>query len=100
MQTENANSQNTYDSMQSQDFIANVAVVLMPAISEAVNDAVNKAVTLTTSPTMSKQGFAAANRISLSVLEKRIVNGVVHLAPTPYVTYTQNLTNFLRQAKC
>ncbi|WP_246880172.1 hypothetical protein [Pantoea ananatis] len=65
MHTENANSQNAFDLVQSQDFIANVAAILMPAISEAVNDAVNKAVTLATSPTMSKQDFAAANRISL-----------------------------------
>ena len=93
MHTENANSQNAFDLVQSQDFIANVAAILMPAISEAVNDAVNKAVTLATSPTMSKQDFAAANRISLSVLEKWIANGVVLLAPTTSFTYTQNRTN-------
>jgi len=93
MQTENANSQNAFDLVQSQDFIANVAAILMPVISEAVNDAVNKAVTLATSPTMSKQDFAAANRISLSVLEKWIANGVVLLAPTPSFIYTQNRTN-------
>ena len=89
MHTENANSQNAFDLVQSQDFIANVAAILMPAISEAVN----KAVTLATSPTMSKQDFAAANRISLSVLEKWIANGVVLLAPTPSFIYTQNRTN-------
>ncbi len=89
MHTENANSQNAFDLVQSQDFISNVAAVLMPAISEAVN----KAVTLAISPTMSKQDFAAANRISLSVLEKWIANGVVLLAPTPSFTYTQNRTN-------
>lgn len=93
MHIENANSQNAFDLVQSQDFIANVAAILMPAISEAVNDAVNKAVTLATSPTMSKQDFAAANRISLSVLEKWIANGVVLLAPTPSFTYKQNRTN-------
>jgi len=65
----------------------------MPTISAAVNDAVNKAVTLATSPTMSKQDFSNANRISLSVLEKWIANGVVLLAPTPSLTYTQNRTN-------
>ena len=54
MHTENANSQNAFDLVQSQDFIANLAAILMPVISEAVNDAVNKAVTLATSPTMSK----------------------------------------------
>ncbi len=84
MQTENAISQNAFDLVQSQDFIANVAAILMPAISEAVNDAVNKAVTLATSPTMSKQDFAAANRISLSVLEKWIANGVVLLVSIPH----------------
>ncbi|QPG28609.1 hypothetical protein IV493_07290 [Pantoea sp. SM3640] len=89
MHTENANRQNAFDLVQSQDFIANVAAILMPAISDAVNDAV----TLATSPTMSKQDFAAANRISLSVLEKWIANGVVLLAPTPSFTYTQNRTN-------
>lgn len=52
MHTENANSQNAFDLVQSQDFIANVAAILMPAISDAVNDAVNKAVTLATSPTI------------------------------------------------
>ena len=89
MHTENANSQNAFDLVQSQDFISNIAAVLMPAISEAVN----KAVTLAISPTMSKQDFAAANRISLSVLEKWIANGVVLLAPTLSFTYTQNRTN-------
>lgn len=79
--------------MQSKDFIANVAAILMPAISEVVNDAVNKAVALAISPTMSKQDFAAANRISESVLEKWISNGVVLLAPTPSFIYTQNHTN-------
>lgn len=79
--------------MQSQNIIANVAAILMPTISEAVNDAINKAVTLATSPTMSKQDFAAANRISLSVLEKWIAIGVGLLAPTPSFTYTQNRTN-------
>lgn len=93
MHTENANNQNAFDLVQPQDFIANVATFLMPALSEAVNNAVNKAVTLATSPTMSKQDFAAANRISLSVLEKRIANGVVLLAPIPSFTYTQNRTN-------
>ncbi|WP_033791259.1 hypothetical protein [Pantoea septica] len=93
MLNENANSHNEFDLAKSQDFIANVATILMPAISEAVNDAVNKAVTLATSPTMSKQDFAAANRIGLSVLEKWIANGVVLLAPTPSFTYTQNRTN-------
>lgn len=91
MHTENANNQNAFDLVQSQDFIANVAAILMPALSEVVNDAVNKAVTLATSPTMSKQDFAAANRISLSVLEKWIATGVVLLAPS--FTYTQNRTN-------
>lgn len=93
MHTENANSQNAFDLVQSQNFIANVAAILMPTISEAVNDAINKAVTLATSPTMSKQDFAAANRISLSVLEKWIAIGVGLLAPTPSFTYTQNRTN-------
>ncbi|WP_313679077.1 hypothetical protein [Pantoea vagans] len=60
MHTQNANNQNAFDLVQSQDFIANVAAVLMPAISEAVNDAVNKAVTLATSPTMSKQPTVSA----------------------------------------
>jgi len=87
MHTENANNQNAFDLVQSQDFIANVAAILMPAISEAVNDAVNKAVTLATSPTMSKQDFANTNRISLSVLEKWIANGIgclplLHLSST------------------
>jgi len=93
MHTENANSQSAFDLVQSQDFIANVAAILMPALSEVVNDAVNKAVTLATSPTMSKKDFAAANRISDSVLEKWISNGVVLLAPTPTSTLTQNRTN-------
>jgi hypothetical protein len=93
MHTENANSQNAFDLVQSKDFIANVAAILLPAISEAVNDAVNKAVTLATSPTMSKKDFAAAKRISDSVLEKWISNGVVLLAPTPTSTLTQNRTN-------
>ncbi|MGX9359996.1 hypothetical protein [Pantoea ananatis] len=98
MHTENANSQNAFDSVQSQDFMANVAAILMPAISEAVNDAVNKAVTLATSPTMSKQDFAAANRISLSVLEKWIANGVVLLAPTP-LSPTRRTASIVRPAK-
>lgn len=93
MHTENANSQNAFDLVQSKDLIANVAAILMPAISEAVNEAVNKAVALATSPTMSKKDFAAANRISDSVLEKWISNGVVLLAPTPTRTLTQNRTN-------
>jgi len=42
---------------------------------------------------MSKQDFAAANRISLSVLEQWIASGVVLLAPTPSFTYMQNRTN-------
>lgn len=79
--------------MQSQGVIANVAAILIPAISEAVNDAVNKAVTLATSPTISKQDYSSTNRISLSVLEKWIANGVVLLAPTSYFTYTQNPIN-------
>lgn len=86
---ENANSQNAFNLVQSQDFIANVAAILMPAISDAVNDAV----TLATSPTMSKQDFASANRISLPMLEKWIANGVMLLAPTPSFTYTQSRTN-------
>lgn len=93
MYTENANNQNAFDLMQSQDFIANVAALLMPAISEVINDAVKKAVTLATAPTMSKQDFAAANRLSMSLLEKWIANGVVLLAPTPSITYTQSRTN-------
>jgi hypothetical protein len=36
MHTENANSQNAFDLAQSKDFIANVAAILLPAISEAV----------------------------------------------------------------
>lgn len=93
MYTENANNQNAFDLMQSQDFIANVAALLMPAISEVINDAVKKAVTLATAPTMSKQDFAAANRLSMSLLEKWIANGLVLLAPTPSITYTQSRTN-------
>lgn len=93
MQTENAIRQNAFDLVQSQDFIANVAAILKPAISKAVNDVVNKAVTLANSPTMSKQDFASANRISLSVLEKWIANEAVLLAPTSSFTYTQNRTN-------
>jgi len=93
MHTENANSQNAFDLVQSKDFIASVAAILMPALSEAVNEAVEKAVSLSTSPTMSKQDFASANCISMSVLEKWIANGVVLLAPTPSVTYTQARKN-------
>lgn len=93
MHTGNANSQNAFDLVQSKDFIANVAAILMPVISEALNEAVNKAVALATSPTMSKKDFAAANRISDLVLEKWISNGVVLLASTPSTTYTQNRTN-------
>ncbi|HAU5562285.1 TPA: hypothetical protein JD264_00475 [Serratia fonticola] len=93
MHNENANSQNAFDLVQPKDFIANVAAILMPVISEVVNEAVNKAVALAASPTMSKKDFAAANRISDSVLEKWISNGVVLLAPTPSTTYTQNRTN-------
>jgi len=70
MHTENANSQNAFDLVQSKDFIANVAAILMPFISEIVGEAVNKAVALATSPTMSKKDLAAANRISDSVLKK------------------------------
>lgn len=93
MHTEKANSQNAFDLTQSKDFIANVDAILMPTNCEAVNDAVNKAVTLATSPTMFKKDTATANRISDSVLDKWISNGVMLLAPTPTSTLTQNRTN-------
>ncbi|MEB5708340.1 hypothetical protein [Pantoea anthophila] len=73
MHTENANSQYAFNLVQSQGFIANVAAILMPAISEAVNDAIKKAVTLTTSPTMPKQDFAAANAFACQCLKNGLL---------------------------
>jgi len=89
MHTENANSQDAFESVQSQEFIARITSALMPALSAAVNAAVDRAITLNTSPTMSKEDFAAANGISKSVLEKWIANGVILLAPTPTSTVTR-----------
>ena len=86
MHTQNANSQNAFDLSQSPELLANIASALMPALCKAVNIAVEKAIALNTSPTMSKEDFAAANGISKSVLEKWIANGVVLLAPTPTST--------------
>ena len=86
MHTQNANSQNAFDLLQSPELLANIASALMPALSAAVNIAVEKAIALNTSATMSKEDFAAANGISKSVVEKWIANGVVLLAPTPTTT--------------
>lgn len=86
MHTQNANSQNSFDLLQSPEVLANIASALMPALSAAVNLAVEKAIALNTSATMSKEDFAAANGISKSVVEKWIANGVILLAPTPTST--------------
>ncbi|RLM12592.1 hypothetical protein BIY27_11570 [Gibbsiella quercinecans] len=75
------------------DLIANVATMLLPDLSGAIQQAVERAVAIHTSPTMSKEDFAAVNGISASVLEKWIANGVVLLAPTPTTTVTQNRRN-------
>lgn len=93
MHTQNANNQNPFDLNQSPELIANITSALMPVLSAAVNAAVEKAMVLSTSATMSKDDFAAANGISKSVLEKWIANGVVLLAPTPSTTYKQNRKN-------
>lgn len=92
MQMQNANSQPAFDVAQSENFIAYLTSALMPALSEAVNHAVNRAISLNSSPTMSKDDFAAANGISKSVLEKWIANGVVLLAPTPTTTVVRSST--------
>ena len=92
MHTENANSHYAFDLVKSPDLIATITSALMPALSEALNDAVNRAISLNSSPTMSKDDFAAANGISKSVLEKWIRDGVVLLAPTPTTTVVRNST--------
>lgn len=93
MHTENANNQHAFDLAKSPDFIARITSALLPALSEALDNALNRAISLNSSPTMSKDDFAAANGISKSVLEKWIANGVVLLAPTPATTYTQSRKN-------
>lgn len=40
MHTQKANSQNAFDLVQSQNFIANVATILTPAFREMVSDGV------------------------------------------------------------
>lgn len=93
MQTEKSNNGVAFDLLQSKEFLTNISSLLMPALSAAVNEAVERAVAVNTSPTMSKDDFAAVNGISKAVLEKWIANGVVLLAPTPSTTYTQNRKN-------
>ncbi|GLR09096.1 hypothetical protein COO59_02700 [Mixta theicola] len=93
MQTEKSNNGVAFDLLQSKEFLTNISSLLMPALSAAVNEAVERAVAVSTSPTMSKDDFAAVNGISKAVLEKWIANGVVLLAPTPSTTYTQNRKN-------
>lgn len=93
MQTQKSNLEVAFDLLQSKEFLTNISALLMPALSTAVNDAVQRSVSVSSSPTMSKDDFAAANGISKSVLEKWIANGVVLLAPTPATTYTQSRKN-------
>lgn len=93
MQTQKSNPEVAFDLLQSKELLTNISALLMPALSAAVNEAVERAVAVSTSPTMSKDDFAAVNGISTSVLEKWIANGVVLLAPTPSTTYTQNRKN-------
>lgn len=92
MSNENANFQDSTALLQSQEFFASFALALMPALSNAVDEAIQKAVLLNASPTMSKEDFCNANKISSSVLEKWIREGVVLLAPTPTSTVTRKVT--------
>ncbi len=92
MHTENANTQLASDLLGSKEFIEGITALLMPSLSQALNSAVERAVVMNASATMSKKDFAAANRISDSLLEKWIANGVVLLAPTPTTTIKRTIT--------
>ncbi|MDR3432082.1 MAG: hypothetical protein P4L95_09310 [Rouxiella aceris] len=92
MHNENANTQLASDLLKSKDFIDSITSLLMPTLSEVLSGAVERAIAMNASVTMSKKDFAAANRISESVLEKWIANGVVLLAPTPTTTVKRTIT--------
>lgn len=76
----------TSDRSISPDLLHALVTSLTPILNLIVSSAVERAVALNFSPTMSKKDFAEANRLSASLLEKWIANGVVLLAPTPTST--------------
>jgi len=92
MHTENANTQLASDLLGSKEFIDGITALLMPTLSKVLSSAVERAVVMNASATMSKKDFAVANRISDSVLEKWIANGIVLLAPTPTSTVKRKHT--------
>lgn len=91
MHIENANSQVASDLLSSREFLDGITALLLPSLGQVIGDAIERALVITTSDTMSKQDFAAANRISVSVVEKWIAKGVVLLAPTPTTTVRRNI---------
>lgn len=92
MHIENANCQVASDLLSSREFLDGITALLLPSFGQVIGEAIERAMVITNSDTMSKQDFAAANRISVSVVEKWIASGVVLLAPTPTSTVRRNIT--------
>ena len=86
MSHQNANDAPMHTQPDVQLLLANIAVTLLPTLTNIVSEAVENAMSSSTCATMSKENFCRVNGISPSLLEKWIANGVVLLAPTPTTT--------------
>lgn len=93
MSQDNANEPEVLEEAKGNELLDLLLTELLPQLKEVVVEQISLAVALHSSPTMTKENFAAINGLGLSTLEKWISNGVVLLAPTPTSTVRRKAKN-------